>query len=820
MKRPAVIATLLLIVGLVLGRFIVIPPVIILIALGLIIGGMALLLFRPRKADQVPPSGELLMVAFVLIGVFFQNGIERENAHDAAAIKAVQDIRQVELEGVVAGEPDERERNTQIVLKRCEVKTTPDDEEFELATQVLVAFTGQAKAAVDDLALARGDRVRVRGRLHEAPYLANPTLFNYRAFLRQRGICAVLRCYYPVNFALVSGVEERGIVARALRAIFLYKRTCVAMFERVAGKETAKVMEAMTLGRAHGLEAKEKERFVRTGLMHLFAVSGLHTGLVVLLLFIVLRFAGLRLKASSIGTIIGVLFFMALTGFRPTVVRAGIMAICFLGSFLLKRQVEPISTLAFAAFWVLLFNPRALGQVDFQLSYLSVLSILLFKPILEEILWLKRKGNELPLRGWMYVGNHYVLNPVHLLICVQLGLLPLLVHYYHTYSLVAVVANLLVVPLGFVLITISLLISTLGMAAYGVAQLLGHLAVWVVALIRWVSGAFASPSLAALHLRSFPWWLVGAYYLVLASGSYVIAGPGPIAAAKRKARFLLTLGFVVALLVWYPILQYAGSGLAVYFLNVGQGDSIYIEFPDGENMLVDGGTDFPTNMGKFVVRPFLQNRGVDELSVVVATHADRDHIGGLATVLENFFVGMVIEGNSNVDTAQYRELEEQMQNLAIPRHLVTRGDRLAGISGVEVMVLNPDEKMRGRLGRNNDSVVLRMRYRDVAILLTGDAETEAERGMVESGLELRSDLLKAGHHGSRSSSSEFFLKAVEPQVVVISVGARNRYGHPTQEVLERFKAIGAQIYRTDRDGAIIVRTNGERLQVSTMANDN
>ncbi len=820
MKRPAVIATLLLIAGLVLGRFIFIPPLVVFVALGIIVGGEAWLLFRARKSGQVPPSGELLMVAFLLIGVFLQNGIEREDAHDVAMVQAVQDIERVELEGVVAGEPDERERNTRIVLKSGRVKTAPDEEEIELATRVLVVFSGQAKEVVDELVVARGDRIRVWGRLRQAPYLANPTLFNYRAFLRQRGICGLVRCYYPVNFEAVSKPDERNIVARTLRGIFLYKHECVALFERVAGRETARVMEAMTLGRSHALEAKERERFVRTGLVHLFAVSGLHTGLVVLLFFIVLRFAGLRLQASAIGTIVGVCLYMALTGFRPTVVRAGIMASCFLGSFLLKRQVEAISTLAFAAFWVLLLNARALGQADFQLSYVSVLSIILFKPVLEEILFFKRKRDQIGVRRWMYVGNRYVLNPFHVLICVQLGLLPLLAHYYHTYSLVAVVANLIVVPLGFVVIILSLLVSTLGMVAFGVAQLLGYATVGVVALIRWVNDAFASLSFAALHLRSFPWWLVGAYYLVLMSGSYVIAQKGPIAAAKRKARFLLTLGFVVALLVWFPILQYAGRGLVVYFLNVGQGDSIYVEFPGGENMLVDGGSDFPVNMGEFVVQPFLRNHGVDELSVVVATHGDQDHIGGLGTVLENFFVGLVVEGSSDVETAKFQEFEGTIERLGIPRHLAGRGDRLAGISGVEVMVLNPDAKMRGRLGRNNDSVVLRVRYKDAAILLTGDAEMEAERGMVESGLELRSDVLKAGHHGSKSSSSEFFLKAVEPRIVVISVGARNSYGHPAPEVLERFEAIGARIYRTDRDGAIIVRTSGKRMQVSTTTNEN
>ena len=169
MKRPAVIATLVLIAGLVLGRFIFIPPVIVFVALGIIVGGEAWLLFRARKSGQVPPSGELLMVAFLLIGVFLQNGIERENAHDVAMVQAVQDIERVELEGVVAREPDERERNTRIILKSCRVKTVLDEEEIELATRVLVVFTGRAKEMVDELVVARGDRIRVWGQLRQAP---------------------------------------------------------------------------------------------------------------------------------------------------------------------------------------------------------------------------------------------------------------------------------------------------------------------------------------------------------------------------------------------------------------------------------------------------------------------------------------------------------------------------------------------------------------------------------------------------------------------------------------------------------------------------
>lgn len=247
--------------------------------------------------------------------------------------------------------------------------------------------------------------------------------------------------------------------------------------------------------------------------------------------------------------------------------------------------------------------------------------------------------------------------------------------------------------------------------------------------------------------------------------------------------------------------------LAVHFIDVGQGDSILIEFRD-KTMLIDAGE---RGMGERVIA-YLEERNVERLDVVVATHAHSDHIGGLADVISAYPVGQFVDAAQPHPTATYENLLVLVEELGIPYTAAERGQAIALDPDLEILILNPTPQPLGDI--NEDSVVLKMTYGDISYLFTGDAGTPAEESMIEAGLDLDADVLKVGHHASRYASSAEFLSAASPAISVIPVGEGNDYGHPHEEAVERLEATGSRIYRTDLDGTVIVATDGTALTVA------
>ncbi|PKL56203.1 MAG: MBL fold metallo-hydrolase [Methanomicrobiales archaeon HGW-Methanomicrobiales-6] len=247
--------------------------------------------------------------------------------------------------------------------------------------------------------------------------------------------------------------------------------------------------------------------------------------------------------------------------------------------------------------------------------------------------------------------------------------------------------------------------------------------------------------------------------------------------------------------------------LVVHFIDVGQGDSILIEFRD-KTMLIDAGE---RGMGERVIA-YLEERNVEQLDVVVATHAHSDHIGGLADVISAFPVGRFVDAAQPHPTATYENLLVLVEDLEIPYTAAERGQTVALDPDLEILILNPASQPLGDV--NEDSVILKMTYGEISYLLTGDAGDPAEESMIEAGLDLDADVLKVGHHASRYASSAEFLSAVSPAISVIPVGEGNDYGHPHEEAVERLEATGSRIYRTDLDGTVIVATDGTALTVA------
>jgi competence protein ComEC len=263
--------------------------------------------------------------------------------------------------------------------------------------------------------------------------------------------------------------------------------------------------------------------------------------------------------------------------------------------------------------------------------------------------------------------------------------------------------------------------------------------------------------------------------------------------------------------------------LILTFIDVGQGDSIFIEFPKGERMLIDGGGLYGDrfDIGKNVIAPFLWKKKIHRLDYLVLTHPDPDHLKGLNFIASHFSIGQFWESGLRSDSESYSRLEETLLKKKVDRFSLNEKSPPQSINGVQISFLNPPEKIEPqRVGRhtsffNNHSLVMRLQLKNIKILLAGDIEKEAEYRLMREGYPLSAEILKIPHHGSASSSTPYFLKRVNPNYAVLSVGERNIGRLPHPEVLRRYQQLGTNIFRTDRDGAITVLTDGETIEIKT-----
>jgi competence protein ComEC len=386
----------------------------------------------------------------------------------------------------------------------------------------------------------------------------------------------------------------------------------------------------------------------------------------------------------------------------------------------------------------------------------------------------------------------------------QLGLALPMVVYFHRVGLSGLSANAIVVPL------------------MGLALPVGFLAVatgwgWMAALAGWL--LHISQQVVAWHASVEPNWRIPTPPLWVAAGFAAALIATALTRRWWRAAAGTATAAMLVVLLWHPFPADQTPGqLELTTIDVGQGDSLLVTFPDGKRMLVDGGgipafghaSRSQLDVGEDVVAPYLWNRSIRKVDVIALSHAHEDHIGGLPALIDDFHPKELWTG-ATPDSPTWRRVCEKAAKNGVKIVPMEEGRQIA-LGGTEIDVLAPPtDYVPSDTPKNNDSLVLRLRYGRHTFLLTGDAERPIERRMLEDGEVGRADVLKVGHHGSKTSSTEEFIDTVQPTFAVISVGLENSYGHPNREVIERLREHHAMVLRTDQDGLISIRSDGRRL---------
>ncbi len=602
-----------------------------------------------------------------------------------------------------------------------------------------------------------------------------------------------------------------------------------AFIGKVNDPEVRGLLEAWFLGDRSDLGEEIQGAFRRTGLAHLLAISGLHVGLVGLFFHrlwmlllgrstAVLRRGWLE-KAAAAAAFPVVILYVLVAGLPLTAVRALLLAFLLVGARLLDRAPVPWNALASAALLILLWAPAALFSVSFLLSFAAVAGLLAVSAG-----WRSRSQLEGPSRGDL--PGRRGRGPctwAWRLFCAgaaaAVATAPLAARFFNRVAPLGLLANLLAVPLvGWVLIPLGLAAVGLGLLwSPAGAPLLGLLEILLRPLIAGMKG-LGSVRFSSLRVPAPTVPEMILFYLF-----FFLVLPAGRRRSRRRWIGLACLALLVGLRAESIHRREASDRLAIHFLSVGQGESILVEFPHGRTLIVDGGPARPggPDAGRRIVGPFLAHRGLVRLDYLAATHGQADHYGGLGWLGETFRPrGLWIPPESGCEGEGYRRFLEGCSRNGIPVRRLCRSTTPFSIEGVRLEVLNPP---RGRAGEspacpegvNDRSLVIRLTFGRVRVLLTGDIEERTERELLEADLDLRAFLLKVPHHGSSTSSGPAFLDAVGPTVAVLSAGAGNPFGFPSREVVKRYRRRGILLFRTDLDGALRFETDGRSIWVES-----
>lgn len=651
-----------------------------------------------------------------------------------------------------------------------------------------------------------GSTVAVEGEVSYFNIARNPGEFDAQQYYQILGVD------YRLYKAQLLAIGSHYSVYH--ETLYQIRRHFEGIFDRVLAPKDASIMKAVLLGNKAELDAQSKALYQKSGIAHILAISGLHITLLGMGLYKILRRIYIPQPCCAVISVCLMIAFGDMAGMSSSAYRAVFMFAMQLAAQMLRRTYDMLTALAPAAMLILLEQPLYLYHAGFQLSFGAILGI----GCLSEVV--KPAGH----------------NKLLLSLCGSLGIFlvhfPMMLCTYYEFPVYSFLLNLVIIPAMSVLMAAGLVCLGAGslpaVFGLGVARLMGLVCHMLLAGFEW---------LCTVSLKlPFASWVVGrpADWRICAFGAvvvflYIVHHYGKRfskEAACERCGIHVALPFPIRLmtvLVAVVLLSDAPTnGVSVTFLDVGQGDCIWVESAKGEHFLVDGGSTSNNKVGTYTLVPYLKYMGVSTLDAVFLTHLDSDHISGVMELLEDGGMGISISrlciSDSVIEDAAYEKLVSVCDAAAVPIYRLKAGDRVEAC-GLSFEVLHPG-KDYATDSRNAYSLVMKLTAGDgVTALLTGDAEADGERAAAQRLQEMGDfegiDIYKAAHHGSKYSNTEELIDLIKPKLTVISCGEDNRYGHPHAEAIERLQAVQSGIQITKDTGAIMIKIRNGGYTVET-----
>lgn len=639
--------------------------------------------------------------------------------------------------------------------------------------------------------LSIGNKIYLEGTVQKPRDGRNPGEFDYEKYLYSKGIVALVNSYKADNLKIVSHNSDY-----LPNLVFQIRKKIDEKIGELHNNTTSGLLRGLILADQKSIDYEVKNEFVNAGVVHVLSVSGLHVGYIVLIF--IFAFGRFNITTRYIITVVGLLIYMIITGADAPVFRSTVMALVTLAAPALGREYNSLNALSFSAFVILLINPNDLFNPSFQLSFSAILSLIIIYPIVNNAVK-KLNANSKALKWFLlFLGSS---------LAAQIGTLPFILTYFHRLSVTALLANFIVIPVS------------------GMIVGLGMLTLITGSIFNWVGVAYASSNEL---LTYFMYWFVG--LMGSEKYSYIMINQFSIYDAVV---FYLTLWLIIYLFkkLYNPLTKIISISLSVVLMvlfmkfdnyeltpknvlsviavDVGQGDSFIIKFPNGMTALIDAGdkTQYFDN-GARVILPLLNKLGIDTVDYGFISHVDSDHYKGIESLIKNQRIKVIYKPLLDSLSESDLEFEKFLRHNHCYFHYYSKMSIPVG--NTRIYVLNDTiNNYFGSRKSNDRSGLLKLVYGRTSFLFTGDAGIQIEDDYINKyGPFLNSDVLKVGHHGSKTSTSEKFVKYVSPKFAIISAGVANKFGHPSKLILDRLDENNIEVLRTDQSGAIIFQSDG------------
>lgn len=626
--------------------------------------------------------------------------------------------------------------------------------------------------------LEYGDLVEIKGE-YSAPEVArNYKGFDYSQYLKTLNIYGTIK------------VEEAKIINKnqlspILISINNIKEKMIDNANRNMPKRTANLLLGILIGERDNIQEDIIESFRTANLSHILAVSGAHTSYIILGITYLISKSKTPKRIGYIITIIILLIFIIITGASYSVVRACIMAIVVIGAKICYRKENFFTSICISLIIILIQNPFAINDIGLKLSFMGTAGIVIFnKSITNFFIKLKIKQK--------------IAEALSVTFSAQLMIMPITILNFNTISLTFFISNILASPLlGIIIIFgfISIFISSILNPISKILFLILHIFLELLILVSKVTEKIPGSSILVKTPNIL--FAIVYYILILFFNYFFVIKQNPTRRFHKKIIKIITIKnikntvkvivvvFLIMLLLT-RIVRIINPTFKIYFIDVGQGDSTLIVTPKNKKILIDGG-EGKTN----VLFQYLLDRRINKIDYIIISHFDSDHCNGLIEIIEKMRVENIVMSKQSRESEEYKKILEIIKQKNIKVSSVKAEDKIIIEKNLYIKILNPAEKFEFQ-DLNNNAIVAKLVYKNFSMLFTGDIEKAEESLAKKYKNELKSTILKVAHHGSKTSTSEEFLKYVEPQIALIGVGKNNKFGHPNQITIERLKSIRSQ----------------------------
>lgn len=628
------------------------------------------------------------------------------------------------------------------------------------------------KMSQDIPSIKYGDSLYIEGEFKQPEEARNYKGYNYKQYLKTKKIIGTVEL-------------EKVKILKSSNGSFIHniQKYIRDTINGTLTDEEGNLLLAILLGDKDKLSEDIQESFKTSNLSHMLAVSGAHVSYIILGLTYVLQNSIIGKKNGKIVCIIFLLAFMAITNFTPSVTRACIMAILTLFSGIIYRKSDVYTNISVAALITLIFNPYSLLDLGFQLSYGGTIGIIIFIKRIQE-----KKSNSKVI--------NYIKQMALVSIYANIIIIPIMMYHFNTVSLTFIISNIMASPiLGIIVITGFLFIIT-SITVKPLTRLIAIFIKPILSILIKISQICSKlPFSNILVVTPYMFNVISYYAIIL----YCIK-------SKKNNKCKIIICLLIVLILINFIIYIFPQKLRIFFIDVGQGDSTLIITPDKKTVLIDGGGSDSFDVGEKVLLPYLLDRRILKIDYVLISHFDTDHCGGILTIMEKVKVKNIIISEQAEHSENYERFKKLMIHKKIRLIEVKKGDKIKIGRYSEFKILFPTSRLLSENPLNNNSIVAQFNYNNFKMLFTGDIEKLAEQQILKTEkAEIRADILKVAHHGSKTSSIPEFIKAVRPRIALIGVGKNNTFGHPNQQTIKNLENIKCRIYRTDLQGEIIIR---------------